>query len=356
MVSDELSALPANAPSPVIAATLSRTFTSFDDTLHATALAAVRDPSARPGSAAVIAAIAPAVAGSCALLAMYDPARSTIRVACVGDSRAVLGRANDTSSSSTTSSSSSLYTAHPLSVDQTGFNPAERARILTAHPGEDEEVLLNPSTGRLLGLAVTRAFGDHRWKWPDADIRAAQTKYWASEPRPKAFTPPYLTAEPAVSEAHVQVGSSAAGRRRRGDFLILASDGFWEHVSSEDAVDCVARWVEARRASTVMSGGVVGGSSGGGSHRAVSEAMEQSKNRLAHEAEGFWLEDGKYVDWNATPEHFVVEDDNAATHLVRNAFGGSRRGLFCGIMATYPPMCRNVRDDTTVQVIFFGDV
>ena len=46
----------------------------------------------------------------------------------------------------------------------------------------------------------------------------------------------------------------------------------------------------------------------------------------------------------------------SATHLVKNAFGGSRRGLFCGVMSTYPPISRYVRDDITVQVVFFGDL
>jgi pyruvate dehydrogenase phosphatase len=41
-------------------------------------------------------------------------------------------------------------------------------------------------------------------------------------------------------------------------------------------------------------------------------------------------------------------------HLIKNAFGGSRRSLFESVMTIQPPLSRNVRDDVTVTVIFFG--
>ena len=47
-----------------------------------------------------------------------------------------------------------------LSVDQTGYNEDEVARLQSKHPDEPEMV----KDGRLLGLAVTRAFGDGLWK------------------------------------------------------------------------------------------------------------------------------------------------------------------------------------------------
>lgn len=63
----------------------------------------------------------------------------------------------------------------------------------------------------------------------------------------------------------------------------------------------------------------------------------------------------KGLQWRVKPEYFVYEDDNAATHLIRNAFGGNRRELFSGIITASSNRAREVRDDTTVQVIFFGD-
>jgi hypothetical protein len=41
------------------------------------------------------------------------------------------------------------------------------------------------------------------------------------------------------------------------------------------------------------------------------------------------------------------------THLVRNAFGGGDHETLLGLTGVQAPLSRNVRDDITVQVIFF---
>lgn len=51
-----------------------------------------------------------------------------------------------------------------------------------------------------------------------------------------------------------------------------------------------------------------------------------------------------------------MEDENAATHLVKNAFGGKQRQLFTGVLTVEAPISKTMRDDVTVQVIFFGGV
>jgi pyruvate dehydrogenase phosphatase len=49
-----------------------------------------------------------------------------------------------------------------LSVDQTGGNPDEAARIRAEHPDEEKAV----SKGRVLGtLEPSRSFGDGIYKW-----------------------------------------------------------------------------------------------------------------------------------------------------------------------------------------------
>jgi pyruvate dehydrogenase phosphatase len=58
---------------------------------------------------------------------------------------------------------------------------------------------------------------------------------------------------------------------------------------------------------------------------------------------------------NKNSDRFVVEDKNAATHLVRNAFGGADRDMVCGLLALPSPYSRRYRDDLTVEVIFFGE-
>jgi hypothetical protein len=73
------------------------------------------------------------------------------------------------------------------------------------------------------------------------------------------------------------------------------------------------------------------------------------------EDEGFTYnaETGEQVEWKATPEYFAIEDENAAVCLARNAMGGTRRGLFMGVLSVPPPMGRYAVDDTTVMVVFF---
>lgn len=68
----------------------------------------------------------------------------------------------------------------------------------------------------------------------------------------------------------------------------------------------------------------------------------------------WWDEEEKCLKWKSSPKHFVNEDDHAAVHLVKNALGGKRRDLFTGLMSLHAPFSRNVRDDITVHVIFFG--
>jgi pyruvate dehydrogenase phosphatase len=254
--------------------------------------------------ASVIAALKPARAGSCALLSIYDTARSTLRVACTGDSRAVLGRYDPAAGE---------YTANPMSKDQTGSNELERKRIYSEHPGEIDII----DGDRLLGLGMTRAFGDHRLKWSKFQVDKTKERFltWKN-----VKTPPYLTAEPVIMETDVNTGP-------RGDFLVMASDGVWDHISSEDAIKCVAQWIDWMKAGKP----------------ATSAPKEGPRITLFGGG------------WRTKPEHFVVEDENAAVHLIKNAFGGSGRDIFCGVMSMSPPDSRVSRDDVTVQIIFFGD-
>lgn len=180
----------------------------------------------------MVATGAAAYSGSCALLALYDPIRSILRIANVGDSRAVLGRWN---------SMSQKYVAVPLSIDQTGFNQDEVDRIAREHPGE--EGIVDPKTGRVFGLAISRAFGDARWKWTEALTQLAHEKYFGPSPRPNGVvkTPPYITAEPEVTTTKIDTTGA------HPDFLIMASDGLWDQFSSEDAVTCVQQWLDKNK-------------------------------------------------------------------------------------------------------------
>ncbi len=75
-------------------------------------------------------------------------------------------------------------------------------------------------------LEPSRAFGDALLK-DKLFNRYLQPEYQMTQP----FTPPYITATPEV----------IIHRLQRGDeFLILATDGLWDRVSNQEAVDIVA--------------------------------------------------------------------------------------------------------------------
>jgi len=152
----------ASAPDPArVNDAIKRAFTNLDAKIMDSAwkVVATRAPTkaftrAPPPDASEMAALDPGTAGSCALLSIYDTARSTLRVACTGDSRAVLGHYDPAAGE---------YTAKPMSEDQNAFNDLERERIHSEHPGERDIF----DSDRLMGIAMTRAFGDHRLKWSE---------------------------------------------------------------------------------------------------------------------------------------------------------------------------------------------
>lgn len=72
--------------------------------------------------------LAPAYAGLCALLSLYDSVTSTLHVACTGNSRAVLGQKQ----------LDGKWEAIPLSADQTGHNKEEVTRLKKEHPGKED--------------------------------------------------------------------------------------------------------------------------------------------------------------------------------------------------------------------------
>lgn len=116
-------------------------FTKLDDDIVKGALDSINSAGSRP-RAEVIADIAPAISGAMAILAIYDPATSTLRVASVGDSQAVLGQK--------AADGPATWTAVSLSTPQTPDRPDELARIHEQHPGEPDSDLFTADGKRLL--------------------------------------------------------------------------------------------------------------------------------------------------------------------------------------------------------------
>lgn len=258
-----------------------------------------------------ILALTPASNGSCALLALYDPVNGLLRVACTGDSRAVLGRKTATG-----------WEAVELSVDQNGYSESEIARITAEHPGEESVV----KKGRVLGLACTRAFGDAHWKLPADQLAEAKRRFNADAFRamdPNIYrSPPYVTARPEVTTTRLDPGQQA--------FLVIATDGLWDTMTSKDAVDLVGQWLEWQR--------------GGRPPVKYEEGSDHGQLDLEDVRRGASVSMRRKV---------AVQDENAAVHLARNGLGGTHHDLVSGLLGFQPPFAREVRDDTTVQVVFF---
>ncbi|CAL8581988.1 [Pyruvate dehydrogenase [acetyl-transferring]]-phosphatase 1, mitochondrial [Xanthoria parietina] len=281
--------------------------------------------------------LGPALSGSCALLSFYDSRSKDFRVACTGDSRAVLGRLNP----------NGTWTAQPLSEDQTGGTPSEMARLRAEHPGEPNVV----AHGRILGnLEPSRAFGDAHYKWA-RDIQDMVKKDWfGRSPLTLLKTPPYVTAEPVVTTTRVMP--------EKGDFVVLATDGLWEMLTNDEVVGLVGRWLEENplKSKTTPSASPSWTRSflGGKARSDASLPVNRLHNESSQSGQRSPIRRQQW-DITAGDERFVVEDKNAATHLVRNALGGRDRDMVCGLLTLPSPYSRRYRDDLTVEVIFFGE-
>ncbi|PGH27544.1 hypothetical protein AJ80_00785 [Polytolypa hystricis UAMH7299] len=273
--------------------------------------------------------LAPALSGSCALLAFYDTRSEMLRVACTGDSRAVLGR----------KTAGGKWVATALSEDQTGSTPSEMARLRREHPGEDNVV----RNGRVLGnLEPTRAFGDAFYKWQRQTQDKIKRHFFGRTPHQLLKTPPYVTAEPVVTTTQIKPGS--------GDFVVLATDGLWEMLSNEEVVGLVGQWIEHQKTH---------GSNGAKAwlQSWFSNEPKLPVENIDHAGSSGQRAPIRQEQYNipGASARFVVEDKNVATHLVRNALGGKNQDMVCALLTLPSPYSRRYRDDLTVEVIFFGE-
>lgn len=275
--------------------------------------------------------LAPALSGSCALLSFYDSKSKELRVACTGDSRAVLGRRG----------SSGKWTATALSVDQTGGTPSEDARLRAEHPGEPYVT----ANGRILGgLEPSRAFGDAVYKWSAETQDKMKRQFFGRSPSKYLKTPPYVTAEPVVTRTKIEPAN--------GDFVVMATDGLWEMLTNEEVVGLVGQWLETQASTSAKTptNGWLQSWFSSQKHSLPIEHHDQgdaSGQRAPVRQQQWGIPSGE--------QRFVVEDKNAATHLVRNALGGKDKDMLSALLTLPAPYSRRYRDDLTVQVIFFGE-
>lgn len=263
--------------------------------------------------------LAPAYSGACALLSFYDSRTQLLRIACTGDSRAVLGR----------KTAGGKWSATALSEDQTGGTPSEMARLRTEHPGEDGVT----RNGRILGqLEPSRAFGDAIYKWSRETAQYVKQNFFGRTPHPLLKTPPYVTAEPIITTTKIQP--------ENGDFLVLATDGLWECLTNEEVIGLVGTWIEAQDRKS-SSGGLFSWFSKP-SLPVEGKKGQVNLDKASNEGQRPPI---RQEQWQVpgSEERFVVDDKNAATHLVRNALGGKNREMVSALLSLPAPYARRYR-------------
>lgn len=265
----------------------------------------------------------PALSGSCALLSFYDTNSQMLKVAVTGDSRAILGSFKD-----------NRWTVRQLSIDQTGSNPTEVARLISEHPDEANVV----RNGRVLGsLEPSRAFGDCRYKLP-ATIQQTIYKQFFGKTLPHNLkSPPYVTAEPVLTTTKVNPDQN--------DFLVMASDGLYEMLSNEEIVGLVVKWMEKEK---MIKPKQSFWNYFGSNENKLPEVQDITNDKTSKKP--------FRKTRPLTGSNYSLDDKNVSTHLIRNALsnGGSKEQT--SMLISIPsPTSRRYRDDLTVTVVFFGN-
>ena len=119
----------------------------------------------------------------------------------------------------------------------------------------------------------------------------------------------------------------------------MATDGLWDRLTNEQAVTLVGTWlqnysptVEAQISSAPL---------------ADFADLEEERGHIQREARTRGKPEPQKAYRGqvarADANHFTVKDNNAATHLVRNALGGNNEDMLRGLLTVPPPYSRNLR-------------
>ncbi|XP_025630224.1 probable protein phosphatase 2C 42 isoform X3 [Arachis hypogaea] len=158
-----------------------------------------------------------ASAGTCCLVGVIF--QQTLFVANLGDSRVVLGKKVGNTGG---------VAAIQLSTEHNANVEAVRQELKELHPHDPQIVVLKHGVWRVKGIIqISRSIGDVYMKDAQFNREPLPAKFRLPEP----MHMPILSAEPAIISHRLQPNDS---------FIIFASDGLWEHLSNEKAVEIVS--------------------------------------------------------------------------------------------------------------------
>lgn len=244
-----------------------------------------------------------------------------IHVANAGDCRAVLGVQEEDGS----------WSALPLSWDHNSQNQSELERIQAQHPSSEKDTVVTDD--RLLGVLMPlRAFGDMKFKWScelqqsvlaglDSGVDQDSLSLYQYT-LPNYLTPPYLDAAPELTYHEL---------RPQDRFLILGTDGLWDELGNEEAVQLIGEHLS-------------------GIHRQAPVSPSERQLKLGQMLELLLKRQAR-----AAP----ALDTNAATHLIRHALGTGVYGELCqerlaAMLALPEDLARMYRDDITATVVYLN--
>lgn len=158
--------------------------------------------------------------GSCCLVGAIED--GTLYVANLGDSRAVLGRR-----AAPGDRAKRRVVAERLSRDHNVADEAVRREMAEAHPDDPHIVTSAHGVWRIKGIIqVSRSIGDAYLKRPDMCSPALMQTIC-----PFPLRRPVMSAVPSIKTRRLRPGDQ---------FLIFATDGLWEQLTDEAAVNIVS--------------------------------------------------------------------------------------------------------------------
>ncbi|ONK72684.1 uncharacterized protein A4U43_C04F22010 [Asparagus officinalis] len=159
-----------------------------------------------------------AAVGSCCLVGIVTG--GTLYVANLGDSRVVLGRVVKATRE---------VLAVQLSTEHNASIESVRQELRSLHPDDPQIVVLKHNVWRVKGIIqISRSIGDVYLKKTEFNREPLLAKFRLRDPikRPILSCEPSITVQPLMPQ---------------DQFLIFASDGLWEHLSNQEAVDIVQK-------------------------------------------------------------------------------------------------------------------
>ncbi|XP_004295069.1 PREDICTED: probable protein phosphatase 2C 42 isoform X1 [Fragaria vesca subsp. vesca] len=170
-----------------------------------------------------------ATVGTCCLVGVI--CRGTLFVASLGDSRLVLGKKVGNTGEV---AAIQLSTEHNANLEEIRYELKEQ------HSHDPQIVVLKHGVWRVKGIIqVSRSIGDVYMKHAEFNREPIAAKFRLPEP----MNMPIMSATPTILSHALHPNDS---------FLIFASDGLWEHLSNEKAVEIVHKHPHAGSAKRLV--------------------------------------------------------------------------------------------------------